>query len=59
MKNAADLVRSCTAAGFCVIHLDTGMKLADDPAGPLAAETAASLTAALRECPEVVFEGHS
>ncbi|MCL2065884.1 MAG: class II D-tagatose-bisphosphate aldolase, non-catalytic subunit [Treponema sp.] len=35
MEKAVDMVRAYTLAGFTKIHLDTSMKLADDPAGPL------------------------
>jgi D-tagatose-1,6-bisphosphate aldolase subunit GatZ/KbaZ len=35
MKKAAEMVRAYTQAGFGKIHLDTSMKLADDPPGPL------------------------
>lgn len=31
MRNAKELVRLCVLAGFTKIHLDTSMKLADDP----------------------------
>ena len=35
MEKAAQMVRAYTLAGFTKIHLDTSMKLADDPSGPL------------------------
>ena len=35
MEKAADMVQAYTQAGYTKIHLDTSMKLADDPAGPL------------------------
>ncbi|HXY04795.1 MAG TPA: class II D-tagatose-bisphosphate aldolase, non-catalytic subunit [Terriglobales bacterium] len=38
MQKAVDLVRDCVLAGYTKIHLDTSMRLADDPgdsAGPL------------------------
>ncbi len=41
MKNAEDLVYAYTRAGFTKIHLDTSMKVADDPEGLLSTETIA------------------
>lgn len=41
MALAEELVYQYTAAGFTKIHLDTSMKVADDPAGPLSTETVA------------------
>lgn len=41
MKNAKELVYQYTRAGFTKIHLDTSMKVADDPAGLLSTETIA------------------
>ena len=35
MEKAVEMVRAYTMAGFSKIHLDTSMKLADDPPGPL------------------------
>ena len=35
MEKAEEMVRAYTLAGYTKIHLDTSMKLADDPAGPL------------------------
>ena len=35
MEKAAEMVRAYTLAGYTKIHLDTSMKLGDDPAGPL------------------------
>ena len=35
MEKAAELVKAYTLAGFTKIHLDTSMKLADDPPGAL------------------------
>ena len=35
MEKALEMVRSYVLAGFRKIHLDTSMKLADDPPGPL------------------------
>ena len=41
MPKAEELVYAFTRAGFTKIHLDTSMKLADDPEGPLATRTVA------------------
>lgn len=41
MANAEELVYQYTRAGFIKIHLDTSMKLADDPEGMLSTETIA------------------
>lgn len=41
MDKAETLVREFVRAGFTKIHLDTSMKVADDPAGLLATETVA------------------
>ncbi len=41
MKNAEELVYQYTRAGFTKIHLDTSMKVADDPEGVLSTETIA------------------
>ena len=41
MVKAEELVREYAAAGFTKIHLDTSMKVADDPEGPLSTETVA------------------
>ena len=35
MEKAIEMVKAYTLAGYCKIHLDTSMKLADDPPGPL------------------------
>ncbi|HBN55684.1 MAG TPA: tagatose-bisphosphate aldolase, partial [Lachnospiraceae bacterium] len=40
-KNAEELVYQYTRAGFTKIHLDTSMKVADDPEGVLSTETIA------------------
>lgn len=53
MAKARELVCSCIAAGYTKIHLDTSMRCADDPEGPLAepvvAERAAELCAAAED----------
>ncbi|MDO4523013.1 MAG: class II D-tagatose-bisphosphate aldolase, non-catalytic subunit [Eubacteriales bacterium] len=41
MTKSEELVREYVLAGFTKIHLDTSMKLADDPEGALATETVA------------------
>ena len=41
MAKAEELVYQYAAAGFTKIHLDTSMKVADDPEGPLSTETVA------------------
>ena len=41
MANAEELVYQYTRAGFTKIHLDTSMKVADDPDGLLSTETIA------------------
>ncbi|MCD8015725.1 MAG: class II D-tagatose-bisphosphate aldolase, non-catalytic subunit [Lachnospiraceae bacterium] len=41
MEKSRELVYQYVRAGFTKIHLDTSMKLADDPEGPLATETVA------------------
>lgn len=41
MKNSEDLVYAYTRAGFTKIHLDTSMKVADDPEGMLSTEVIA------------------
>lgn len=47
MENAKELVYQYTRAGFTKIHLDTSMKVADDPAGLLSTETIARRGVAL------------
>jgi D-tagatose-1,6-bisphosphate aldolase subunit GatZ/KbaZ len=47
MNHAMELVRKCVAAGFCKIHLDTGVACADDPGSDLAMETTAERAAVL------------
>lgn len=41
MEKSEELVYQYTRAGFTKIHLDTSMKVADDPEGPLSTETVA------------------
>ena len=48
MRDAADMVRAYTLAGFDKIHIDTSMRLGDDdPAQPLSAEVSARRAALL------------
>ena len=47
MKNSYELVYQYTRAGFTKIHLDTSMKVADDPEGLLSTEVIARRGAAL------------
>ena len=49
MAKSIELVESYTKAGFTKIHLDTSMKLADDPAGPLDPRTCARRGAILAQ----------
>ena len=57
MKNAKDLVRLAVLAGFKKIHLDTSMKLADDPADVrLSDEVIAERGAVLLEVCEKAYQ---
>ena len=56
MENAAFLVSSYVLAGYSKIHLDTSMKLADDPPGPLEVRTCARRAVKLAK---VVYESFS
>ena len=47
MAKSEELVYQYTRAGFTKIHLDTSMKVADDPEGPLSTETVAKRGARL------------
>jgi len=47
MDKAREMVRQYVLAGYGKIHLDASMRCADDPAGPLAAETVTQRTAEL------------
>ena len=53
MEKAIEMVRAYALAGFTKIHLDTSMKLADDPPGPLETRTCARRGAILAKA---VFE---
>lgn len=57
MANAIELVRSFISAGYQKIHLDTSMRLADDPLDtPLSDETIACRGALLFQACETAFE---
>ena len=56
MEKAEEMVRAYTLAGFRKIHLDTSMKLADDPPGALDIRVCARRGAALARA---VFESFS
>ena len=57
MANAIELVRSFISAGYQKIHLDTSMRLADDPLDtPLSDETIARRGALLFQACETAFE---
>ncbi len=55
MAMAADLVTAYVSAGFGKIHLDTSMKLGDDPVGPLDIRTVARRAATLALACEKAF----
>jgi D-tagatose-1,6-bisphosphate aldolase subunit GatZ/KbaZ len=52
MSKAAEMVRFYVRAGFTKLHLDTSMRLADDPLGLLAPEVSARRTAELARVAE-------
>lgn len=54
MSKAKTLIEQFVQAGFTKIHIDTSMKLADDPAGKLSSETIAERGAILCEAAERV-----
>ncbi|MBR4196963.1 MAG: class II D-tagatose-bisphosphate aldolase, non-catalytic subunit [Synergistaceae bacterium] len=56
MSRARELVRLCVMAGFKKIHLDTSMKVADDPAGRLSDDVIAERGAALLEECEKAYQ---
>ncbi|MCL2244092.1 MAG: class II D-tagatose-bisphosphate aldolase, non-catalytic subunit [Treponema sp.] len=59
MKNAMEMVRSYTLAGFTKIHIDTSMKLAGDPPGPLEINVCARRGAVLAKAVYECFAGMS
>jgi len=56
MEKAVEMVKAYTLAGFGKIHLDTSMKLADDPPGPLDPRVCARRGAILAKA---VYENYS
>jgi D-tagatose-1,6-bisphosphate aldolase subunit GatZ/KbaZ len=56
MNFATELVRECVAAGFCKIHLDTGLACADDPGSHLPMEITAERAAVLCRAAEAAAE---
>ena len=56
MEQAAILVKLCVSSGYTKIHLDTSMKLGDDPAGELSPEVVAERGAFLYKAAEEAFE---
>ena len=57
MKNAVELVRLCVKAGYKKIHLDTSMRLGDDPIDlPLEDETIAERGAVLYQACEETYQ---
>ncbi len=56
MEKAEQLVEAYVSAGFLKIHLDTSMKLGDDPDGPLPTEVVAKRGARLCRAAERAFE---
>ena len=57
MRNATDLVALAVAAGYTKIHLDTSMRLGDDPADePLSADVIAERGAVLYKTCESAFK---
>jgi D-tagatose-1,6-bisphosphate aldolase subunit GatZ/KbaZ len=56
MNRATELVRECVAAGFCKIHLDTGLACADDPGSHLPIEITAERAAALCRAAEAAAD---
>jgi len=56
MEKAVEMVKAYTLAGFSKIHLDTSMKLADDPPGPLEPRVCARRGAVLAK---TVYENYN
>jgi D-tagatose-1,6-bisphosphate aldolase subunit GatZ/KbaZ len=56
MTRAVELVRECVAAGFCKIHLDTGLACADDPGSHLPMEITAERAAVLCRAAEAAAD---
>jgi len=55
MTKSCQLIRDYIAAGYCKIHLDTSMKLGDDPPGRLPIETISRRAAEMAEVCERSF----
>ena len=55
MAKSHQLIRDYIAAGYCKFHLDTSMKLGDDPEAPLSTETIARRAAELAKVSEQAF----
>lgn len=55
MENSKVLLREFVLAGFTKIHIDTSMKVADDPEGPLSTKVIAKRGAILAEVCEQAF----
>ena len=56
MEKALEMLRSYTLSGFSKIHIDTSMKLADDPSGPLETRVCARRCAVLAKAVYESFE---
>ena len=56
MNFATEFVRECVAAGFCKIHLDTGLACADDPGSHLPMEITAERAAVLCQAAEAAAD---
>ena len=56
MIRALELVQECVAAGFCKIHLDTGLACADDPGSHLPMEITAERAAILCRAAEAAAD---
>ena len=56
MGKAAEMIKAYTLAGFTKIHLDTSMKLAGDPSGPLDPKTCARRGAVLAKTVYETFQ---
>ncbi|MEN8807384.1 MAG: class II D-tagatose-bisphosphate aldolase, non-catalytic subunit [Desulfobacterales bacterium] len=56
MNRAIELVRECVSAGFCKIHLDTGLACGDDPGSHLPKEITAERAAVLCQAAEAAAD---
>ena len=57
MEKAVEMVEAYTRSGFSKIHLDTSMRLADDPVGPLDPRVCANRGAVLAKAVYCCFAG--